>query len=55
MKDLTFAAFHTQRPGNYSICLLEQKFLAAIIGMKTNQGLRPFPTTAQKKNASEED
>ena len=55
MKDLTFAAFHTQRPGNYSICLLEQKFLAAIIGMKTNQGLRPFSTTAQKKDASEED
>ena len=37
-KDLTIyrhiAAFHTQRPGNYSICLLGQKNLTKIFVVK---------------------
>ena len=41
------AAFHTQRPGNYSIFLLGQTFLATIFVMKTNQVLRPFSTTTE--------
>ena len=49
LKDLTITTFYTQRPGNYSICLLGQKYLAAIFGMKTNQVLRPFSTRAEKK------
>ena len=40
--------WHTQRPGNYSICLLGQKILAIIFVMKTNQVLRPFSTTAEQ-------
>ena len=39
---------HTQRPGNYSICLLGQKNLIIIFVMKTNQVLRPFSTTAEQ-------
>ena len=38
----SIAAFYTQRPGNYSICLSGQKFLAVIIFMKTNQVQRLF-------------
>ena len=38
------AAFHTQRPGIYSICLSRQKDLATIFVMKTDQ-VRPFSTT----------
>ena len=41
------AAFYTQRPGNYSICLLEQKVLAKIFVTKTNQALRPFSTSTE--------
>ena len=37
LKIFLVAAFHTQRPGDYSICLSGQKFLAAIFVMKTNQ------------------
>ena len=42
------AAFHTKRPGNYSICLPEQTFLAPIFVVKTNQVLRPFTTTTEQ-------
>ena len=31
----SIAAFYTQRPGNYSICLSGQKVLAAVFFMKT--------------------
>ena len=34
---MLIAAFHTQGPGNYSICLLGQNCLASIFVMKTNQ------------------
>ena len=33
--DVSVAAFHTQRPGNQSICLLGQKILATIFVMRT--------------------
>ena len=45
---VVIAAFNTQRPGNYSICLSGQIFLATIFVMKTNQVLRPFSTTTEK-------
>ena len=45
---MAIGAFYTQRPGNYSICLSEQKILAIIFIMKTNQVLRPFSTTTEK-------
>ena len=43
------AAFHTQRPGNYSICLSVQIFLATIFVMKTNQVLRLFSIKSENK------
>ena len=36
------AAFHSQRPENYSICLSGQKFLATMYLMKINHLFRPF-------------
>ena len=35
MSQKLIAAFHMQEPGNYSICLLGQKFLATMFVMKT--------------------
>ena len=43
------AAFHTQRPGNYSICLSGQNFLATIFVMKTIQVLRLFSIKSENK------
>ena len=33
------AAFHTKRPGNYSICLSGQKFLGTIFQLQLNNML----------------
>ena len=43
--------FHTQRRGNYSICLLGQKVLAVIFFRTTNKVMRPFSTTTEKQYA----
>ena len=48
------AAFHTQRPENYSICLSRQNVLATMFLMKTNHVLRPFSTSTEQY-ASKED
>ena len=42
------AAFHTQRSGNYSICLSGQKSETTILAMKINKVLRPFSTATEK-------
>lgn len=48
------AAFHTQRPVNYSISLSGKNILATIFVTKTNQLLRLFSTSTEQC-ASKED
>ena len=44
---VAIATFHTQRPGNYSICLSEQISFLTIFIMKTNHVLLLFSTTTE--------